>query len=85
MRTTVTIDDDLAIALEELRKREGLSFKAAINRAIRLGLQTASAPPKPKKYRTPTKALGIKPGIDPLRFNALVDELETDAFIDGER
>ena len=85
MRTTVTLDDDLAVALEELRKREGLSFKAAINRAIRLGIQTTSAPPKPKKYRTPTKALGLRTGIDPLRLNALVDEMETDAFTDSER
>ena len=84
MRTTVTIDDDLAIAIEELRKREGLSFKSALNQVIRLGVQAKSAPPKAKKYRTPTMALGLKPGVDPTRFNAILDELETDVFIDGE-
>ena len=43
MRTTVTIDDDLAVALEELRKREGLSFKAALNQVIRVGIQAKAA------------------------------------------
>ena len=84
MRTTVTIDDDLAIAIEELRKREGLSFKSALNHVIRLGVQAKSAPLKGKKYRTPTMALGLKPGIDPTRFNALVDELETNSLIGKE-
>ncbi len=80
MRTTVTIDDDLAIAIEDLRKRDGTSFKAALNQLIRLGVQAKSAPPRPKQYRTPTKALGLKPGIDPTRLNSLVDELEIDDF-----
>ena len=75
---------DLAVAIEELRKREGLSFKAALNQVIRLGMQAKSAPPKAKKYRTPTKALGLKPGIDPVRLNALVDELATDAYRDQQ-
>jgi hypothetical protein len=84
MRTTVTIEDDLAIAIEELRKREGLSFKNALNQLIRLGVQAKSAPPKTKPYRTPTRALGLKPGIDPTRLNTLVEELETDSFIGRE-
>ena len=81
MRTTVTIEDDLAVAIEDLRKREGLSFKAALNQVIRVGLQAKAAPPKPRKYRTPTRALGLKPGIDPVRLNSILDDLETDAFI----
>ena len=84
MRTTVTIEDDLAIAIEEVRKREGLSFKAALNQVIRLGVQMKSAPPKARRYRTPTRALGLKPGIDPTRFNTLVDDLETDRFAGKE-
>jgi hypothetical protein len=81
MRTTVTIEDDLAISLEELRKREGLSFKAALNQVLRIGLELKSAPPRARKYRTRTVALGLKPGIDPMRFNSLVDEIETNAFV----
>lgn len=80
MRTTVTIEDDLAIAIEEIRKRDGLSFKAALNQVIRLGVQAKAAPPKAKKYRTPTRAMGLKPGVDPTRLNTLVDDLDSDDF-----
>ena len=84
MRTTVTIEDDLVVAIEELRKREGLSFKDALNQVIRLGVQMKSAPPGARRYRTPTRVLGMKPGIDTTRLNALVDELETDTLAGGE-
>ncbi len=82
MRTTVTIEDDLAAQLEQLRKREGLSYRAALNQVLRIGLQAKSAPPKPKLYKTPTMNLGLKPGIDLTRLNSLVDELEVDEFIE---
>ena len=83
MRTTLTIDDDLALAIEDLRKREGLSFEAALNQVIRLGVQAISAPPVAEKYRTPTRALGPKPGIDAGRFNALADEIDAEVSSKG--
>lgn len=39
MRTTLTIDDDVAIALERIRERDDLSLKAAVNEALRRGLR----------------------------------------------
>lgn len=85
MRTTVTIDDDLAAQVETMRRREGLSFKVALNHLLRLGVQAKSTPPKPKRFRTPTRKLGLKPGIDPTRLNALIDDLETADFTGVER
>lgn len=38
MRTTVTLDDDLAIRLERHRAQHGESFKQALNEAVRVGL-----------------------------------------------
>ncbi len=38
MRTTVTLDDDLAIRLERHRTQHGESFKQALNEAVRVGL-----------------------------------------------
>lgn len=38
MRTTVTLDDDLAVRLERYRQRFGESFKRALNQALRVGL-----------------------------------------------
>ena len=84
MRTTVTIHDDLAAQIHDFRKREGMTFKAALNKLLRLGVQAQYAPPKPKKYRTPTRKLGLKPGIDPTRLNALLDEMEVNDFLGEE-
>lgn len=39
MRTTLTIDADVAIALERIRERDDLSLKAAVNEALRRGLR----------------------------------------------
>lgn len=38
MRTTITLDDDLAIRLEQYRQRFGESFRQAVNHALRVGL-----------------------------------------------
>lgn len=38
MRTTITLDDDLAVRLERYRQRFGESLKQAINQALRVGL-----------------------------------------------
>ena len=43
MRTTVSLDDDLAIRLEQLRAERGTSFKDALNDVVRRGLSTVSA------------------------------------------
>ena len=43
MRTTLTIDDDVAIALERVRDREALSLKAVVNEALRRGLHAMDA------------------------------------------
>jgi hypothetical protein len=37
MRTTITLDDDVAALIESERARTGESFRAAVNRMIRRG------------------------------------------------
>ena len=39
MRTTVALDDDLAVRLERHRSQHGESFKQALNEAVRAGLK----------------------------------------------
>lgn len=59
MRTTLTLDDDVAAALERLRKRRKLSLKAAINETLRRGLAQSSAMPGPRaRVRTRAVSLG---------------------------
>ncbi|MXY23651.1 MAG: hypothetical protein F4Y45_03905 [Acidobacteria bacterium] len=38
--------------------------------------------PEASKYRTRPHALGMRPGFDPTRLNQLVDELETDVYLE---
>lgn len=50
MRTTVTLDDDVAALVESERARTGESFKSAINRLLRRAVRQAEphdAPPLP--------------------------------------
>ena len=48
MRTTLTIDDDIAATLERMRRAEDKSLKELINQALRRGLKDLGAPAKPR-------------------------------------
>jgi Arc/MetJ family transcription regulator len=53
MRTTLTIDDDVAAELERLRRTRDASLKALVNEALRHGLRDMATPPKARKpFRT---------------------------------
>jgi len=59
MRTTLTIDDDVAAMLDRVGKlREG-SFKDLVNEALRRGLREMTAPPKTQRpFQTRSVDLG---------------------------
>ena len=84
MRTTLTIDEDIAAQIEELRRREGLSLKRVINSLLRDGLRSRQQPPGAKRYSSQTRKLRLRPGYDPAKLNQLVDELEVDEQRDRE-
>lgn len=59
MRTTLSIDDDVAAMLEKVRRDRETSLKHVINEALRRGLLEMNARRKPRKpYRTPSVDLG---------------------------
>lgn len=59
MRTTLTIDDDVAALLERVQKDRNGTFKAIINEALREGLHQMSNPKlHRKKYHTMSADLG---------------------------
>ena len=68
MRTTLTIDNDVAIALERVRQRDSLSLKAAVNEALRRGLRVMDAqddaPPKERYQVQPWDSGGMRANID---------------------
>jgi hypothetical protein len=59
MRTTLTLDDDVAIQLKRLMTRRRSSLKDVVNEALREGLRKLAEPPRrPAGYRTPGVSLG---------------------------
>lgn len=76
MRTTLTLDPDVAERLHSETRRTGKSLKAVVNDAIRLGLGLAGRRAPAPRFVVEPHALGLRPGIDPDRLNQLVDELE---------
>lgn len=49
MRTTLTLDPDVARALERIRKQHGVSFKQAVNQTLRRGLEAGKRTPARRK------------------------------------
>jgi metal-responsive CopG/Arc/MetJ family transcriptional regulator len=79
MRTTLTLDDDVAAALERLRKSRNASLKDLINDALRRGLKDMSNRIKRREhFRTRSVALGQ------LRIAGLDNIGEALAIAEGE-
>ena len=52
MRTTLTLDDDVAARLERVMEKRRQTLKAVVNDALRAGLEALDkAPPAAKPYR----------------------------------
>jgi hypothetical protein len=78
MRTTLTLDDDVAAKLKKVAQRKRLSFKEAVNATLRRGLSTQELSENRKTpYRVSPFRSGFRPGVDPLKLNQLLDELES--------
>ena len=77
MRTTVTLDPDtLALVKRRMRER-GISFKAAINEAIRSGL---TAPEAATRFRTRTHAMGL-PAVSLDRALGVAGDIEDEELV----
>lgn len=81
MRTTLTLDPDVAKALEHEMNRSGLGMKAVVNQALRTGLGLTGHLPEPKPFKVKPHSFGFRPGIDLDRLNQLVDELEVEEWL----
>jgi len=78
MRTTLTLDDDVAVQLERLRRARNANLKDVVNDALRRGLRDMSAPSKGRQpFRTHASPMG-KPLVN------LDNVAETLAQLEGE-
>lgn len=76
MRTTLTLDADVARSLEKEMRRTGKTLKGAVNDALRRGLRVPGTAEHAPPFVVRARPLGLRPGIDPDRLNQLVDELD---------
>jgi hypothetical protein len=81
VRTTVTLEPDVAARLKEYAHRRRTSFKAALNAAVRRGL-SAQEPPASSNRRFVVKphSSPFRPGIDSGKLNQLVDQLDAENY-----
>jgi hypothetical protein len=80
VRTTLTVDDDLAERLAQQARETGHPFKVVVNEALRRGLAVPSSDP----FTYQAHAGHLKAGIDPRGFNELASQLD-DEGLEAER
>ena len=77
MRTTLTLDPDVAAELERLRREGNGEWKGLVNETLRIGLRHRESPRPSGRFRTEPADLGT-PRID------LDDVSEALAVAEGE-
>jgi hypothetical protein len=82
MRTTITLDPDVARLLEDEVHRQRKSFKQVVNDVIRRGLSPRVADRrKGRPYRVAPHHARLRPGFDRAGFNKLADEMEDEGIL----
>jgi hypothetical protein len=78
VRTTLTLDDDVARQVDLEVRRSGESFKGAVNRLLRQGLNASAKSDKEKPFVIKPLPLGIGEMLDRHngKVSALLEELE---------
>ena len=76
MRTTLSIDDDVAALLEQEVQRSGESFKGTVNRLLRLGLVAAHRPEKRKPFVVTPRNVTPPPGLNFDKVEEIIEYLE---------
>jgi hypothetical protein len=79
VRTTVTLDADVAAKLKAVARQRGISFKKALNQAVRAGLsgQRASG----RRFTQYTQPMCLRPGFDLDKAMKLSAALEDEEIV----
>ena len=76
MRTTLTLDDDVARLVQDEAKRSGDSFKGTVNHLLRLGITASRKPEKKKRFVVRPRKMGLAPGLSYDSIPELLDRIE---------
>ena len=76
MRTTLTLDDDIAAKLTAEMKRSGKSFKETVNEFLRIGLNVQRELRSGDRFKVEARTLGVMPGLNYDCLGELLEEAE---------
>ncbi len=76
MRTTLTLDEDVALLLKKEVRRSGEPFKQAVNRCLRVALTSSQPRVKPKPFKVTPIDLELPEGINLDKTSAILEALE---------
>ena len=77
MRTTLTLDEDIAVRLQSEARRTGQPFKTLVNEVLRSGLAQRRAAPRIEHFQVETHNFGgLKPGVSLDSIGALLEQLD---------
>ena len=77
MRTTVTLDEDIAAKLRAEARRTGKPFKIVLNEGLRAGLSAGRRRARPPSFRIEPRDLGaLRPGLSVDNVSELLDLVE---------
>ena len=85
MRTTLTLEDDVAARIRQEMRRTGGGPKRVVNDALRRGLGLVAAPSKGSRFVVTPHSFGLAAGVDRDRLNQLADQLEAEAAVERSR
>jgi hypothetical protein len=75
VRTTLSLDEDVAKLLRREIRRSGASLKAAVNHFLRLGLMVSGKPDR-RPFSVHPRALGLPPGLSYDNVEDLIEAIE---------
>jgi hypothetical protein len=76
VRTTITLDADVAAKLKAEMRKKGASFKDVVNEAIRTGLLLKEKGVQQKPFKVNAKPLGMRPGLNYDSTSELLEQIE---------
>jgi len=76
VRTTLTLDDDVAAKVKNEMRRSGKSFKETVNDVLRLGFSQRRPAADRVVFEVKARPLGRRPGLDYDKTSELIEQLE---------
>ena len=77
MRTTLTLDDDVAAKLKAEARRSGRTFRDTVNDILRRGLANRRTPSPPEPFKVTLRDLGnLRPGHSLDNIADLIEQIE---------